>query len=76
MSQKTFGLLNDYDNILCTIYNIYVFINDLDARTRYTLSKFTDDSKLGRAVDSLEGREILQRNLDRRELGGHQTDEI
>lgn len=32
------------------------FINDLDAGHKYTLSKFTDETKLERVVSSLEGR--------------------
>ncbi|KAJ7410505.1 hypothetical protein WISP_107936 [Willisornis vidua] len=44
-----------------------IFINDLDAGLEGIVSKFADDTKLGVAVDSLEGKEVLQRDLNKSE---------
>lgn len=46
-------------------YNI--FINDIFNRNEFMLSKFMDNTKMSGVVDMLEGRDVIQCDLERLE---------
>ena len=53
-----------------------IFVGNMDSEIKCIVTKFADDTKLSGAVDMLEGREDIQKDLDRPISGGLELNDL